>query len=162
MSQRRRTAVPTAMIAALTATLTAAATMSLSACEFDVAPGSISPGSIPVPFSVAPVPSASVGQPAYVCTAIYKILTDGAVRLAGHISSDGSATGGDQDELRDTFAAMAADIEKAGATSTDPAQREKIMALATSLDQGAKAADPQAYLSGEFPTIGQELDGTCT
>ncbi|WP_433825037.1 hypothetical protein ACQP2E_23165 [Actinoplanes sp. CA-015351] len=147
MPQRRRTAVPTAMIAALTATF------ALSGCEFDVSPDAISPGSIPVPFSVAPVPSASAGQPAYVCTAIYKILTDGAVRLAGQISSE--------DGLRDTFTTMAADIEKAGASSTDPVQREKITAIATSLDRGAKAADPRAYLSGEFPTIGQELDGTC-
>ncbi|BBH70867.1 hypothetical protein ACTI_75520 [Actinoplanes sp. OR16] len=136
--QRRRTAVPTAMIAAL---------ISLSACELDV-----SPSAIPVPFSVAPAPSASVGQPAYVCTAVYKILTDGALKLAGN---------GEQ-ELRETFAAMSADVREAAATSIDAAQKEKIEAIAASLDRGAAAEDPKAYLAGDFESIGQELDGTCT
>jgi hypothetical protein len=144
--QRRRTAVPTVMIAAL------AAAASLSACEVEIAPGSI-----PAPFSVAPVPPASAGQPKYVCTAVYKILTDGAVRLAGQ-----AAAGNGEQGLRDTFTAMSADVRTAGATSLDAVQREKITAIAGSLEEGAKAADPQAYLAGEFTTIGQELDGTCT
>ncbi|MEU4694836.1 hypothetical protein [Actinoplanes sp. NPDC023714] len=138
MPQRRRTAVPTAMIAAL---------ITLGACEVDV-----TPASIPAPFSVAPVPSASAGRPAYVCTAVYKILTDGAVKLA---------TGG-EDRMRDTFAAMAADVKEAGATSLDTAQRAKVETIAASLERGAEAADPKAYLAADFPTIGRELDGTCT
>ena len=138
MPQRRRTAVPTAMIAAL---------VLLGGCEVQV-----TPDAIPAPFSVAPVPSASVGRPSYVCTAVYKILTDGAVKLAG----------GDPDQLRETFAAMAADVREAGATSLDATQRAKIEAIAASLEQGAAADDPRAYLTAGFPTIGQELDGTCT
>jgi hypothetical protein len=143
--QRRRTAVPTAMIAAL------AATASLSACSVEIAPGAV-----PAPFSVAPVPSASVGQPKYVCTEVYRILTDGAVKLAGQ------ATGGGEQGLRDTFTAMSADIRTAGATSVDAVQREKVEAIAAALDEGAKSDDPRGYLAGGFPTVGQELDGTCT
>ncbi|MEU4562972.1 hypothetical protein AB0F72_31715 [Actinoplanes sp. NPDC023936] len=145
---RRRTPAPTALIAALAAG--AAVTASLSGCEVDIAPDAI-----PAPFSVAPAPSASVGQPAYVCTAVYKILTDGAVRLAGN------ATGGGEQGLRDTFAAMSQELRAAGAAGTDAAQREQVTAIATELEQAAKAEDPQAFLDGEFATIGQKLDGTC-
>ncbi|MEU8239589.1 hypothetical protein AB0C07_15205 [Actinoplanes missouriensis] len=144
---RRRTAAPPALIAALATG--AAVTASLSGCDVEIAPEAI-----PVPFSVASAPSASAGQPTYVCTAVYKILTDGAVRLAG------SATGGEQG-LRDTFAAMSAEVRTAGAASADAAQREQVTAIATALEQAAKADDPQAFLDGEFTTIGQKLDGTC-
>ncbi|GLY08400.1 hypothetical protein [Actinoplanes sp. NBRC 101535] len=137
MPEPRRTALATALFAALT----------LSAgCEVD-----IDPGAIPVPVSIAPIPSASAGQPKYVCTAIYKILTDGAVRLATD----------DRDRLRDAFTTMSTAVAAAGRVSTEPAQRDAATAISESLSRGAQSADPVAYRDGEFATIGQRLDDTC-
>ncbi|WP_229073207.1 hypothetical protein [Actinoplanes sp. DH11] len=147
MPQRRRTSAPIALAAALIT-----ATAALSGCTVEVPAGAI-----PAPFSQAPVPSASVGHPAYVCTAVYQVLTDGAVRLAPYTTGDADAVQG----LRDTFAAMSADVAAAAATSIDPAQRGTVERIAGSLDEAARGADPRAFLTGEFRTISQELDDTC-
>jgi len=98
--QRRLAAVPLALVA--TAALAAG-------CSIE-----ISPESVPVPFSVAPTPSASAGVPKYVCSEAYKILTDGAVRLAGFIRGDGEHN---RQGLRDTLTDMA------GKMDTEPALR---------------------------------------
>jgi hypothetical protein len=142
--QRRLTAVTLALVA--TAALAAA-------CEIDV-----KPGSIPAPFSIAPVPSASADQPKYVCTAVYKILTDGAVRLAEFAtgSTDEAKQG-----MRDTFADMATETTAAGVKSTDPVLRERIDKIAEQLNAGSRETDPKAYLNGGFTTVGQNLDGAC-
>jgi hypothetical protein len=141
---RRRTAVP--------ATLLAVAALA-AGCEIKVAPGSL-----PTPFSVAPVPSASAGQPKYVCTAVYKILTDGAVRLAEYATgSDDAAKQG----LQKTFADMATEVTAAGAKSDDPAQRAAVDQVAAALTEGSRSTDPKAFLNGEFSTIGQKIDNSC-
>jgi hypothetical protein len=144
--QRRRTALALTLAAALALT---------AGCEFDV---EVAPGSVPAPFSVAPVPAASAGRPGYVCTAVYKILTDGALRLAEYAtgSGDDARTG-----MRKTFADMATRVAAAGAGSSDPAQREVVAAFAADLTEGSRAADPRTFLDEEFATIGQKLDGTC-
>jgi hypothetical protein len=69
----------------------------------------VSPESVPVPISLAPTPTASAGVPKYVCSAAYKILTDGAVKLAVDVS-----------EARDTLTGMATklDAEAAGTSDT--------------------------------------------
>lgn len=142
--RRRTAAVPAALlvIAALAA-----------GCEIKVDPGSVS-----APFSVAPVPSASAGQPMYVCTAVYKILTEGAVKAAAYATgSDATA----KDGLRKTFTDMAGQVTAAGAKSDDPAQKTAVDEVAAALTKGGQATDPQAFLNGEFSTIGQKIDGTC-
>ena len=159
--QRRRTAVTRGPAAALILALTLALPLALTAgaaagCEFDV---EVAPGSIPAPVSVAPVPSASAGRPEYVCTAVHKILTDGALRLAEYATGSGD----DADAgLRKTFADMAAQVSGAAARSTDPAQREAAADVVADLTAGARAADPRAYLDGGSATVGQKLDGTCS
>nr|WP_231956916.1 MULTISPECIES: hypothetical protein [unclassified Actinoplanes] len=139
-----RIAVPVALIA----------TLALAAgCEVKV-----NPASMPAPFSVAPVPSASAGQPKYVCTAVYKILTDGAVKLAGFAAgSDDTATEG----LQKTFGDMATQVHAAGAKSDDAAQRAAVDEVAAALTRGSRSDDPKAFLNGEFSTVGQKIDGTC-
>ncbi len=141
---RRRTAVP--------ATLLAIAALA-AGCEIKVNPGSVS-----APFSVAPIPSASVGQPMYVCTEIYKILTDGAVKAAVYATGTDDAA---KQGLRTTFGEMATQVTAAGAKSDDPAQKTAADQVAAVLSQGSQATDPQAFLNGEFSTIGQKIDGTC-
>lgn len=139
--QRRRTAVTIAMIAAL-----AGLAAGCDGIEIEVPPGSL-----PVPVSIAPAPSASVGQPVYVCTAVHKALLDGAVRLAGAGTED----------VRRVLAEMATQVTAAGANATDPAQRKAADSIAATLTEGSRQSDPKAFLDGEFATIGQRLDGTC-
>ncbi|GAA1609330.1 hypothetical protein [Actinoplanes couchii] len=141
MSHRRRIALAVAIL------------LPLAGCdgiEIDVPPGSV-----PVPVSIAPIPSASAGQPEYVCTAVYRTLTEGAVRLAEFTVNE------DAEGLKKQFAAMAAEIAAAGEKSTDPAQRAAVGEIADALTEGAQRPDPKGFLNGEFATIGQKLDGTC-
>lgn len=110
--------------------------------------------SVPVPFSVDPTPSASAGVPAYVCTAAYKILTDGAVRIAGLLSD----AGGIRSALTDMAAELTAEADRTDAADLATALR----AVAADLTAGSRQADPEAYAEGGFATVGQKLDRACT
>jgi hypothetical protein len=143
---RRRATVTTAVLAA----------SAVLAAGCDGVEIEIPPGSLPAPVSIAPIPSASAGQPEYVCTAVYKVLTEGAVRLAEYTVND------DAEGLKRTFAGMAAQISAAGNLSLDAAQRTATGQIADALAGASRQADPKAFLNGEFTTIGQKLDGTCT
>src|SRR4051794_21813934 len=136
--QRRLAALPLALVAALAA-----------GCAVEV-----KADSIPVPFSVAPTPSASAGVPKYVCTAAYKILTDGAVHLAGSLN-------GDEQGLRDTFTEMAGQLTAEADKSTDAELGTALRTMAADLTTAAKQDDPKAYVDGGFQTVGQKLDGAC-
>ncbi len=146
MLHRRRTAMTTALLVA-----SAALAAGCDGIEIE-----IPAGSLPAPVSIAPIPSASAGQPEYVCTAVYKVLTEGAVRLAEHTVNN------DAEGLKRTFADMAAEVSAAGDRSTDAGQRTATEAIADALAGAARGNDPKAFLNGEFTTIGQKLDGTCT
>ncbi|WP_436536928.1 hypothetical protein [Actinoplanes sp. HUAS TT8] len=141
---RRRTA--------MTVTLFAVAALA-AGCEIKV-----NPESIPAPFSVAPIPSASVGQPMYVCTEIYKILTDGAVKAAPYAAGTDDAA---KENLRKVFGDMAGQVTAAGAKSNVAAQKSAADLIASSLTAASTATDPQAFLNGDFTTIGQKIDDTC-
>jgi hypothetical protein len=142
----RRTAVPLALIA----------TVALAAgCEVDLKTGD---SGMPVPFSVAPTPSGSAGVPEYVCTAAYKILTDGAVRLAGYINGAGDAA---KQGMRDTFTDMAAKMTAEADKTTDAKLEQALRTVAGDLTAGAREADPKAYADGGFQTVGQKLDDAC-
>jgi hypothetical protein len=131
-----------------------AATAALAAgCSIEV-----SPGSVPAPFSVNPTPSESAGVPKYVCTAAYKILTDGALRLAEYQTGSGDdATEG----MRKTFSEMAAKVDAEAALTTDAGLKEALRKISANLTAGAQQSDPKAYIDGEFQTVGQKLDGNC-
>ncbi|BEL07445.1 hypothetical protein Q0Z83_056360 [Actinoplanes sichuanensis] len=146
MPHRRRTAVTAALVMA-----SAALAAGCDGVEIE-----IPAGSLPAPVSIAPIPSASAGQPEYVCTAVYKVLTEGAVRLAEHTVND------DAEGLKHTFADMAAQISAAGERSTDAAQRAAAGQIADALANASRQGDPKAFLTGDFATIGQKIDGTCT
>jgi hypothetical protein len=118
----------------------------------------VTPGSVPVPFSVAPTPSASAGIPKYVCTATYKILTDGAVRLAEYAANSGNAA---TDGMRKTFTEMATQVDAEAARTTDADLKQALQKISENLSSGARQTDPKAYIDGEFQTVGQKLDGTC-
>jgi hypothetical protein len=142
--QRRLAALPLALIA--TAGLAAGCSVELS------------PESMPVPFSVAPTPSASAGVPAYVCTAAYKILTDGAVRLAGSVNSSSDSA---KQRMQDTFADMAAKLDREAAGTPDAALKQALSAVSADLTAASQQPDPKAYVNGGFQTVGQKLDGAC-
>ena len=144
MPHRRLAALPLALVA--TAALAAG-------CSIE-----ISPESVPVPFSVAPTPSASAGVPKYVCTAAYKILTDGAVRLAGYVRGDGEHN---RQGLRDTFTDMAAKLDTEAARVTDPSLQQALSTVSSDLKAAAQGPDPKAYVNGGFQTVGQKLDSAC-
>ncbi|WP_433361975.1 hypothetical protein ACQPZX_29520 [Actinoplanes sp. CA-142083] len=144
MPQRRLAALPLALVA--TAALAAG-------CSIE-----ISPESVPVPFSVAPTPSGSAGVPKYVCTAAYKILTDGAVRMAGYIRGDGEHN---RQGLRDTFNDMAAKLNTEAAGVTDPSLKQALGEVSSDLTAAAQGSDPKAYANGGFQTVGQKLDDAC-
>ncbi|GIE36496.1 hypothetical protein Ait01nite_095410 [Actinoplanes italicus] len=146
MRQSRRT-IETAALLAASAVLVAGC----DGIEIEVPAGSL-----PAPVSIAPVPSASAGQPEYVCTAVYKILTDGAVRLAEHTVNN------DTEGLKRTFADMSAQVSAAGGKSTDAAQRTATEAISGALADGSRLTDPKTFLEGDFAIIGRRLDGTCT
>jgi hypothetical protein len=143
---RRLTALPLALVA--TAALSAG-------CAIEISPGAVQ---APVPFSVAPTPSASSGVPKYVCTAAYKILTDGAVRLAEYMtgSSDKAKQG-----MRDTFTDMAAKLTTEADGTTDTALAQALRTVSADFTTAAQQADPKSYVNGGFETVGQKLDDAC-
>jgi hypothetical protein len=159
--RQKEIAVPRRRLAALPLAALPLAALPL-ALSLAVAAGcsvEISPESVPVPFSVAPTPSSSAGVPKYVCTAGYKILTDGAVRLAGYIRGSGEHN---TQGLRDTFTDMAAQFTaEADKATTDPALQQALRTVAGDLTAGAQQADPKAYANGDFQTVGQKLDAAC-
>ena len=133
--------------------LAVAASAALAACEIN-----IDPSSMPAPFSQAPVPSASAGRPAYVCTAIYQILTSGTARLS---SSIGGRSAKDRQASQATLADMATRISAEGARATDPGLRQAIDDMAAELTAASKQPDPKAYIDGDFTNVGRKLDGHC-
>lgn len=145
MPQPRRTALALALVAS----------SALAGCSGSI---EIPVGSVQAPFSIQPTPSGSYGVPKYVCTAVYKILTDGAFQLAG-------AVGGTSDKakqsMRDEFADMSAKIATTGAETTDVKIQEATSKISASLSAAARNPDPAAYINGEFQTVGQNLDGAC-
>jgi hypothetical protein len=139
---RRLTALPLALLA--TAAL-------LAGCEIDLAPGAI-----PAPISIAPTPSASAGIPKYVCSATYKILTEGAVHLAEQAAASGDEAAA---AMKRTLGDMAAQVDDELTRATDPGLREALQAISADLTAGAQ--QPRTYLTGGFQTVGQRLDGHC-
>jgi len=133
--------------------LAVAASAALAACEIN-----IDPSSMPAPFSQAPVPSASTGQPAYVCTAIYQILTSGTARLSSTIAGTSDR---DRQASQATLADMATRISAEGAKSTDPALRQATDDIAAELTAASKQSDPKAYVDGDFTNVSRRLDGHC-
>jgi hypothetical protein len=134
-------------------TLAVAAVAALAACEIKV-----DPSSMPAPFSQAPVPSASTGQPGYVCTAVYQTLTSGAARLS---TSIGGRSSSDRRATQATLADMAAQVSAEGARTTDTRLREAVDGIAADLTAASQQADPVSYVNGDFTTVGRKLDGLC-
>ncbi|MBM2621450.1 hypothetical protein JIG36_38700 [Actinoplanes sp. LDG1-06] len=125
----------------------------LAGCEVE-----LPAGSIPAPISIAPAPSASVGQPKYVCSAVYKTLTEGALRLATYAAGSGDdATAG----MRQTLTDMAAQVEEERTRATDIGLLDAMQKISQELAAGAARPDPKAYINGDFQTVGQKLDGHC-
>ena len=145
MPQPRRTALALALVAS----------SALAGCSGSI---ELPVGSVPAPFSIQPTPSGSHGVPKYVCTAVYKILTDGAVRLAGYVAGSGDQA---KQSMRDEFADMAAKVTATGAETTDAGLRQATSKISASLSAAARNPDPVAYVNGDFQTVGQNLDGTC-
>jgi hypothetical protein len=143
--QRRLAALPLALLA--TAALAAG-------CAIEISPES----NVPVPFSVAPTPSASAGVPKYVCTAAYKILTDGAVHLAEGLTAAGDKQ---RQELQASLTDMATKLNAEAAGTADTPLREALNAVAADLTSGAQQTDPKSYVNGGFQTVGQKLDRAC-
>jgi hypothetical protein len=126
----------------------------LAACEIK-----LDPASVPAPFSQAPVPSASTGQPAYVCTAIYQVLTSGAARLTSYA---GGTSDADHQHVRTILADMATKVSAAGANATGARLRTAIDDISADLTSASQQIDPSSYLNGGFTTVGRKLDGLCT
>ena len=145
--------MPQRRLAAMTFALLATAAVA-AGCAIEISPGS----NVPVPFSIAPTPSASAGVPKYVCTAAYKILTDGAVHLAEGLTASGDRQ---RQELHDELTDMATKLNTEAARTPDAPLREALSAVATDLTSGAQQADPKAYVNGGFQTVGQKLDPAC-
>jgi hypothetical protein len=141
---RRHLVLPIALAA--TAVLTAG-------CSVELAPGAV-----PAPFSIAPTPSESAGVPKYVCTAAYKILTDGALRLAGYAGGSGDDA---KQGMRQTFTDMAAKVDAEAALTPDTELKEALRTVSADLTAGAQQSDPKKYIDGGFQTVGQKLDGAC-
>ncbi|MEV6842284.1 hypothetical protein [Actinoplanes sp. NPDC051411] len=143
--------MPQRRLAGLTLAMVAAA--ALAACEIKV-----DPASMPAPFSQAPVPSASTGQPAYVCTTVYQILTSGAAELSDSIGGRSAAA---RQATQRTLADMATRISAEGAKTADPGLRQATDDIATELTAASKQPDPSSYIDGGFTTISRKLDGHC-
>ncbi|GAA0471623.1 hypothetical protein Ade02nite_51100 [Paractinoplanes deccanensis] len=144
MPRRRLTLLPLAL----------AATAALAAgCEIDIAPEAI-----PAPISIAPTPSASAGVPKYVCSAVYKTLTDGALKLAQYAASSSDEA---KANMKRTFTDMAAQVDAEVARVSDPQLRTALQDISADLTAGAQQSDPAAYIEGDFQTVGQKLDGKC-
>ena len=145
MPQPRRTALAIALVAS----------SALAGCSGSI---EIPVGSVQAPISIRPTPSGSYGVPKYVCTEVYKILTDGAFQLAGSL---GGTSDKAKQTMRDEFAAMSAKVTGAGAETTDVKLQEATAKIAASLSAAAQNPDPAAYVNGEFQTVGENLDGAC-
>lgn len=144
MPHRRLAAVALALLAPA----------ALAGCEIK-----LNPESMPAPFSQGPVPSASTGQPAYVCTAIYQILTSGAARLSGYLGGDSDAA---HKNMQTTLADMATKVSAEGTKATDAQLTTAIDDIAADLTSASRQPDPTSYVNGGFTTLGQKLDGHCT
>ncbi|MEU8818508.1 hypothetical protein [Actinoplanes sp. NPDC048796] len=140
----RRRLLPAALIA--TAALAAG-------CEIDIAPEAVPP-----PISINPTPSGSAGVPEYVCTAVYKTLTEGALKLAPWI---GSSSDEAKAKIKQTFTDMAAQVDAEVARTTEPGLKSALQDISGDLTAGARLSDPAAYVKGDFQTVGQKLDGKC-
>jgi hypothetical protein len=147
--QRRLTGLALALIASLTLVATGA----MASCSIDIPVGDVSG-----PFSQAPVPSASVGQPAYVCTAVYKILTDGAATLTNYV---GGSSDSAKQHMRDALSAMASKVTLEGERTSDTALRTAIDQIAGRLTDASKLDDPRTYIKGDFQTVSNPLDANC-
>ena len=134
-------------------TLALLAPVALAGCEIK-----LNPESVPAPFSQAPVPSASTGQPAYVCTAIYQILTSGAARLSNDVGGTSDAA---RTHMRSTLADMATRVSAEGTKATDPQLKTAIDGISADLTAASQQSDPSSYVNGGFSTVGQKLDGLC-
>ncbi|NMO54745.1 hypothetical protein HH310_26600 [Actinoplanes sp. TBRC 11911] len=110
----------------------------------------VSPDAVPAPISLAPTPAASAGVPKYVCSTAYKILTDGAVRLAA-----------DRSRAGETLTGMASELDAEAAGTGDPGLQQALRDMSADLTAGAQRDDPWAYVEGNFTTVGQKLDGHC-
>jgi hypothetical protein len=144
--------VPRRLMLALVAT-TVATTALAAGCSVE-----LKPGAVPAPISIAPTPSASAGVPKYVCSTAYKILTDGAFKLAQYATSSGDDA---KAAMRQTFTDMAAQVDAEIARTTDPALKSALTSMSSELTAAGKQSDPAAYLNGDFQTVGQKLDGKC-
>jgi hypothetical protein len=133
--------------------LAVAATAAVAGCEIKV-----DPSSVPPPFSQAPVPSASTGEPAYVCTAVYQILTSGAAKLTDSV---GGTSAEAHQATQATLADMATRISAEGARTTDVELRQAIDAISADLTAASKQPDPTSYVNGGFTTVSHKLDGHC-
>jgi hypothetical protein len=100
----------------------------------------VAPGSVPVPFSVAPTPSAS------------------AVRLAEFAGNSGDKAA---DGMRQTFTDMAGQVDAEAARTTDADLKKALGEISTTLTDGARQPDPKTFVNGDFQTVGQKLDGHC-
>ena len=135
-----------------TATLVLAATAALAAgCSVE-----LPAGSVPAPFSIAPTPSGSAGVPKYSCSTVYKILTEGALRVAQQTAGSDGVPG---DDVRGTFTDMAAQVDDEAARVTDPALKDALADISADLRTGSQ--DPKTYVAGGFQTVGGKLDGKC-
>lgn len=144
MPHRRRTTVTLVLVA--TAALAAGCSVELPA------------GSVPAPFSIAPTPSASAGVPEFSCSAVYKILTEGALRIAQQTAGSDGVPG---DDVRRTFTDMAAQVDEEAGRVTDPALKRALGDISADLTAGSQQANPKTYIDGGFQTVGQKLDGKC-
>ncbi|XVV09474.1 hypothetical protein ACQP2X_32085 [Actinoplanes sp. CA-131856] len=141
---RRRSLLPLAL----------AATAALAAgCEIDIAPEAVQ-----APVSINPTPSESAGVPKYVCTTVYKTLTDGALQLAPLLTSSSDEA---KAKMKQTFTDMAAQVDAEVARTTEPALKSALQDISGDLTAGAQLSDPAAYVKGDFQTVGQKLDGKC-
>jgi hypothetical protein len=118
----------------------------------------LNPESMPAPFTQAPVPSASAGQPGYVCTAVYQVLTSGTARLADYL---GGHTDAARHGMQTTLADMAAKVTAAGAKSVDAKLKTAIDGISADLTAASRQPDPTSYVNGGLTTVGQKLDGLC-
>jgi hypothetical protein len=143
--QPRRTALALALVAS----------SALAGCSGSI---EIPVGSVQAPFSLQPTPSGSYGVPKYVCSAVYQILTDGALQLAGQLGGNGDRA---EQAMRDQFAAMSAKVAATGAETTDTELRAATSKISASLSAAARNPDPAAYVNGDFQTVGQNLDAAC-
>ncbi|SNY73649.1 hypothetical protein [Paractinoplanes atraurantiacus] len=136
----------------LTAALVVTAALA-AGCEVEIAPDAVR-----APVSINPTPSESAGVPKYVCTAVYKTLTDGALEVAPWI---GKSSDEAKAKIKQVFTDMAAEVDAEVARTTEPGLKSALRDISGDLAAGAQLSDPAAYVNGDFQTVGQKLDGKC-